>query len=158
MYRSSIVSGVFLLLAIGIAGQAQAADEKPARGDSPKLIEKLIQRFGTVVQKDVEEKLELSDEQKTKLTKLQKDLDSRNQKLLIRAMMKVSDLQDALDKAKNDNDAGDLKTDALDIGMLTLELVKTKREIDGKFRDILTDDQKKTYDELSRPARPRRRQ
>jgi hypothetical protein len=156
MYRNMLVRSVLAIVPMVIAGQAQAVDEKPARSDSPKLVERLIQRFGTVVQKDVEEKLELSDEQKAKLAKIQKDLDSRNQKLLVRAMMKAADIQDALDKAKNDNDAGDLKTDALDIGMLTLELLKNKREIDGKFRDMLTDDQKKMYDDLSRPLRRRR--
>ena len=44
-----------------------------------------------------------------------------------------------------------------DIAILTLELVKTQREVEAKFRDILTDDQKKQYDELKRPERPRRR-
>jgi hypothetical protein len=116
-----------------------------------------VQRFGTVVSKDVEEKLQLSDDQKTKLDKIQKDLDAKNQKLMLKAMLKLTDLQDALDKARNDKDAEDLKTGALDIGMLTLELLKTHREIDAKFREILTEDQKKQYDELKRPARPGRR-
>jgi Rod binding domain-containing protein len=71
-------------------------------------------------------------------------------------MLKLSDLQSAFDKARNENDAEDLKTEALDIGMFTLELIKSQREIDAKFRAILSDEQKKTYDDSKRIVLPRR--
>ncbi len=138
-----------------LAVPALGADEKASPPSEPKVLERLVQRFSLVVQKDVEEKLNLSDEQKAKLERIQKELDGKNQKLLVKAMLKLADLQDALDKAKND-DAEDLKTSALDIGMLTLELIKTQREIDAKFRDILTDEQKKVYQQLKGTTRPRR--
>ena len=150
------ISCVLSVVAILILAPMLVAADKPAQGDAPKLLEKLTQRFSLVVAKDVEEKLQLSDEQKAKLEKIQKELDAKNQKLLIRAMLKLSDLQSAFDKARNENDAEDLKTEALDIGMFTLELIKSQREIDAKFRAILSDEQKKTYDDSKRIVLPRR--
>jgi Spy/CpxP family protein refolding chaperone len=134
---------------------ALASDEKPPAPDR-KALDRLIQRFSLVVQKDIEEKLNLSDEQKQKLMKIQKELDGLNQKLLIKALGDIAKLQEALDKARNGSDGEPLRISALEFGMLTLEMVKTQREIDTKFREILTDEQKKTYDELKGPRRPRR--
>jgi hypothetical protein len=153
MYRWLCATALFV---VSIAGPALCADDKPAQDDSPKLLTRLVQRFSSVVDKDVEDKLQLTDEQKAKLAKIQKQLDAKNQMLLLRAMLKYGEMQNALDKARNANDAEDLKTGALDVGILTLELIKSQRETDAKFRDILTDDQKKLYEDSKRPLRARR--
>jgi hypothetical protein len=147
MYRNRVIQGTLLVLPLLLAGQARSTDDKPAQDDSPKLLARLVERFNQVVPKDIEEKLQLSDEQKKKLATIQKELETKNQKLLLKAALTVSDLQGP----------GDRATNALDIGMLTLELVKSQRETSTKFRAILTDEQQTLYDDLKGSQRPRRR-
>jgi hypothetical protein len=132
------------------------ADDRPAQPER-KPFDKLVERFSLVVQKDVQEKLNLTNEQKKKLNKLQLELNLKNLQLLGKAGDLKEKLEKATEKPASDSESPDLKTSALEAGMLTLEFLKMRSEIDARFRDILTDDQKKLYDELKSPLpRPRR--
>jgi hypothetical protein len=152
MYRFRTV---LVVLPLFLVLPARSADNTPGQPDA-KPLAKMLQRFNQVVPKDVAEKLNLSDDQKKELDKLQKDLDEKNQKFLIKALGKAVDLQDAIEKARTDKNTDDLTMGALEMGVLTLELIKSQRATEGKFRDLLTDEQKKMYDQSKKPSRPSR--
>jgi predicted dienelactone hydrolase len=123
------------------------------------VVDRLIERFTLLLPKDAEEKLQLSDEQKRQVAQLQKQLDDKNQKLLLKVLGEVSDLQAALEKARTEGDNERLKNIALTLTGQLAEETRTHRELEGKVRELLDAEQRKLFDPLleqrQRPLRGR---
>lgn len=129
------VFGLALVLAASVALPAGAQDEKKGR-DKGKLFERLTE----LLPADAVDKLKLTDEQKEKFTKLQKEYTEKQ-----KAAMENS--RDALKKAFEDKDREAIKK-AFEESKGAVE--KVRDQFFDKAAGLLNDEQKKKLEEIKK--------
>jgi Spy/CpxP family protein refolding chaperone len=129
------VFGLALVLAASVALPAGAQDEKKGRDKG-----KLFERLSELIPADAVEKLKLTDEQKEKFTKLQKEYTEKQ-----KAAFENS--RDAIKKAFEDKDREAVKK-AFEESKTAVE--KVRNEFFDKASGLLTDEQKKKLEEIKK--------
>lgn len=153
MNRSHALVIGFSLLALAASRSSAVADDVPL---ARRPLENLIERFTTVIPKDVEDRLKLTDAQKKELAKLQKQLDDKNMKIVMQLAGQFTSFQEALEQSRKDNDLSALKSIALALIADATDISRLHKELDTKLRAVLDDDQKKALDDLAKEReRPR---
>lgn len=136
---------VALSLVALVTSAAMAADEKgkPAqkKGDAAngKGILAVVQNFNKILPPGADEKLKLTDDQKKEVAKLQDEFSSKTRDAIGKA-------REALQKARQDKDKGDRQA----VMQQFRDVFKTRSEYQDKVEKLLTDDQKKTFEELKK--------
>ncbi len=142
--------GLSLTLLLASVGILRAADP-PAPTPQPPG-DRAVRGFqgrlggqtGPLLSDELKDKLKLTDDQKDKVSKLQKEFDDKSKDTAAKA-------RDAITKAIQDQDP-----QAMQQIRDQMQAVRTLRgEYQDKVVALLTEDQKKTYD-AARPARPAR--
>jgi Spy/CpxP family protein refolding chaperone len=146
MKRSLLVAlGIGLLLVA--AASASGAD----RERTP-----LLQRLGQLLPPDVADKLNLTAEQKKQVAKLQDELSEKRAALLGEVPEEAGKALEEIQKARDNGEKPKLVPAVMPLVGKVLELRQLRDGYDKKVRALLTDEQKKTLDELTK-ERPRRR-
>jgi Spy/CpxP family protein refolding chaperone len=135
----------FALLAICVT--TSLADDKPkpkAKGPLGGLLEQLTK----LVPDDTQEKLKLTDDQKKQLDQIQQDYEAKVKDGLSDLKDAITTAAPALKKAREDKDKDAQKTAMQPIREKGMGVVQVRREFLSKVQDVLTDEQKKTYEEV----------
>jgi Spy/CpxP family protein refolding chaperone len=110
---------------------------------------------GPLVSPQMEEKLQLSAEQKKQLAALQKEYEEKAKAVQARAQENVGKVREGVEKAIQDQNPAAV-LDALQLAGTQLRANnQLRRDYEDKVRKLLTDEQKQQYDERNR-QRPRR--
>jgi predicted dienelactone hydrolase len=120
----------------------------PAQDLAGRPVDRVIERFTQLLPKDAEEKLQLSEEQTRQVRQLQKQLDDKNRKILLKVLGEVNDLQAALEKLRTEGNGETLRTIAATLTGQLAEEVRIHRELEGKVRALLDLEQRKLFDPL----------
>ncbi len=159
MTRVRFTVGALGLALLCVAGSVQADDEKPQRPSTtrqrpgqdrqrPGGFGGFTLRPAPLLSQQEQEKLKLTDDQKPKVEKIVSAFD-KEQKAA------TDKVREAMEKARDGGDADGLR----DILQKAREMMqgneKARADAEGKLKAILTDEQKKTFDEIKkdRPAR-----
>ena len=146
MKRSRLVAlGIGLLLVV--AASAGGAD----RERTP-----LLQRLGQLLPPNVADKLNLTAEQKKQVAKLQEEFSEKRAALLGEVPEEAGKALEEIQKARENGEKPKLAPAVMPLVGKLLEVRQLREDYDKKVRALLTDEQKKTFDELTK-ERPRRR-
>jgi hypothetical protein len=144
MKRSGLVAlGIGLLL---IASASGAERERMP----------LLQRLGQLLPPDVADKLNLTAEQKKQVAKLQDEFSEKRAALLGELPEEAGKAFEEIQKARENGEKPKLAPAVLPLVGKLLQVRQLREDYDKKVRALLTDEQKKTLDELTK-ERPRRR-
>ncbi len=150
----SLALGLGLAVLLAAVGTAPAADPNKkadkAKGGPLAALEQLTK----LVPADAEEKLKLTDDQKKQVAKLQEEYQAKTKDGVQTAKDEFAKAKDAIKKAREDKDKAALQKAAEPIRDKVEGVLKTRKEYDGKVRDLLTDEQKKTSTSWRRTGLP----
>jgi Spy/CpxP family protein refolding chaperone len=139
LLRCSLLGlGLLAFVALGSAADnAKAKAKKKEFGEEYKA---------PLIQPDILDKIKFTPEQKEKVTALLKEFDKKNEEAL--ASGKEVDLKAKEDakKAKADGDKAAAAKATAEIKKARLGLDKLRKDYEAKFLDLLTEAQKKAYD------------
>src|SRR5262249_32309872 len=136
-----------LALALGALHlAARAGDDKGAKRERPRS--DVRERFGQLLSPEVEEKLKLTGDQKEKVAKLQKDFTDKRKDALDKLRDGFDKARAAVQKARQDKDRDAMRQALQDMRTQYQDFQKLRDEFDTKLTALLTDDQKKQFDEL----------
>jgi hypothetical protein len=153
MMRSPLVAlGVGLLLVVAASG----ADHKERDRGRDRQRTPLLQRQGQLLPPEVAENLQLTEEQKKQVVKLQDEFSEKRGTLLGEVPEEVGKAAEEIKKARENGEKPKLAPALMPLASKLLQVRQLREEYDKKVRAVLTDEQKKTLDELTR-ERPRRR-
>ena len=142
MNRTRIAAALGLALLLGAAARSQderpTRPQRPPRGGGPGGFFGFLNQ-GPLLSKDDQAKLKLSDEQKEKVAAIVKDYDKKTK-------ADRDKIQEALRKAREDGDRDAFRG----VAEKMRDLVKVRTDAAAKIKDVLNDDQKKTFDEIQR--------
>jgi Spy/CpxP family protein refolding chaperone len=130
------ILGLVALVSLGTAADP-AKGKKKAFGDDFK---------GPLVLPELLAKIKFTPEQKAKVDALAAEFDKKNDEAIAKAKDDASKATDDLKKAKADGDKAAMKKANGDLKDLRLNLTKLRKEYDAKFLEMLTEEQKKSYD------------
>jgi Spy/CpxP family protein refolding chaperone len=143
----ALALGVAALLAlVGTAGAADKAG-KAAKGKGkglPAAIEQLTQ----LVPPDPDNKLKLTDDEQKQIAKIQDEFTDKSKDSVAAAKGAFASQKDAIKKARQDKDKAALKEAMAPVRDKVQDVVKVRSDYVAKVRDVLTDEQKTTFDEL----------
>jgi Spy/CpxP family protein refolding chaperone len=141
----AVVLGLAALLAL--VGTAGAAD-KAAKGKGKGGLAAAIDKFTQLVPADPDNKLKLTDDEQKQITKIQDEFTDKSKDNLAALKDAVVAQKDALKKARQDKDKAAVKEAMAPIRDKMKDFVTIRSDYEGKVRDVLTDDQKATFDQL----------
>jgi Spy/CpxP family protein refolding chaperone len=149
-----VVLGVGLLLVVTVPARG-ADDKEPSKAPAPQRTP-LLQRLGQLLPPEVADKLHLTDEQKKQVAKLQDEFSEKRAALLGEVPEEAGKALDEIKKARDNGEKPKLGQAAMPVVGKLLQVRQLRDDYDKKVRALLTDEQKKTLDELTR-ERPLRR-
>jgi Spy/CpxP family protein refolding chaperone len=144
--RSCVLGlGLVLLLATVAVGADDKAKPK-AKGQGG--LGAVIDRLTNLLPPDSADKLKLSDDQKKKVDDIQAEFTDKSKDGLQAAKEAFASNREAIQKARKDKDKAALKQAMTPVREKVQDFVKARADYESKVRDVLNDDQKKTFDEL----------
>jgi hypothetical protein len=155
MRRIRLVAlGVGLLLVVAASARGADDRERPRVRDRQRT--PLLQRLGQLLPPEVAEKLQLTEEQKKQIAKLQDEFSEKRGTLLGEVPEEAGKAAEEIKKARENGEKPKLAPAVMPLVGKLLEVRQLREEYDKKVRAVLTDEQQKILDELTRD-RPRRR-
>jgi Spy/CpxP family protein refolding chaperone len=143
-----------LVLVLGaLQSSALAQDSKDTKKERPRS--GLGSRIGQLLSPEDEAKLKLTDEQKEKVAKLQKEFREQNKETLDKLGDEFGKIREALRKARADQDRDSARKAMQDLRGQFQSFQKLRDQFDAKLSALLTDEQKKLYEELRKERSPR---
>jgi hypothetical protein len=140
----AVVLGLAALVAL--VGTAGAAD-KGAKGKG-KGLAAAIDKFTQLLPPDPDNKLKLTDDEQKQITKIQDEFTDKSKDSLAAVKDVVANSADAIKKARQDKDKAALKEAMAPLRDKLKDYVSLRSDYVSKVRDVLTDDQKTTFDQL----------
>jgi Spy/CpxP family protein refolding chaperone len=101
------------------------------------------------VPSEILEKLTLSTQQKDKVEQLRKEFEGKQKEAVDKVREQGGKLREEFAKAQKDGDRDAIRAVSQKMAELNQGLRKVHQDFDTKFREILTDDQKKQLEELA---------
>jgi Spy/CpxP family protein refolding chaperone len=138
---------VLAFAALAVCVTTALADDKPkkkAKGPLGGLLEQLTK----LLPDDTQDKLKLTDDQKKQVDQLQQDYEAKTKDALGELKEAVATAAPALKKAREDKDKDAQKTAMQPVRDKGMAVVQVRAEFLSKVQDVLTDEQKKTYEEV----------
>ena len=140
----AMVLGLAALLAlVGTAGAADKAGKGKSKGLAAAL-DKLTQ----LLPPDPDNKLKLTDDEQKQITKIQDEFTDKSKDSLAAVKDAIVSQKDAIKKARQDKDKAALKEAMAPVRDKLKDYVTLRSDYVAKVRDVLTDDQKTTFDQL----------
>jgi Spy/CpxP family protein refolding chaperone len=136
----------FILLSVCVT--SALADDKPKAQKGKGPLGGLVEQMTRLLPDDTQEKLKLTDDQKKQVDQIQQDYTAKTQDSLSGLKDAITTAAPALKKAREDKDKDAQKTAMQPVREKGMEVVKVRREYLSKVLDVLTDEQKKTYEEV----------
>jgi Spy/CpxP family protein refolding chaperone len=157
MKRLQLFVAVLGLALLGAGGATGADDEKPQRPGTARQRQGQARQgaglglFGRtpLLTKEEQAKLKLTDDQKPKVEKLVSAFDKKHSE-------GVDQLREAMQKARDSGDQEAIREVVQKVRALRQDTEKARADTEAKLKEVLSDEQKKTFDDLkkARPARP----
>jgi Spy/CpxP family protein refolding chaperone len=149
MSKCSLSLLVIFLFTMQASGQDRQK-KRPPRVPTPEA--------SVVPAQAVLDRLDLSAEQKDRLTKLRSDFIAKNKDALSTAQEATKGAQEALKKAQEDKDRAAARAANEKLADANRQLARMREAFDDQVSSVLTAEQKKKYQELNDPATRRGRQ
>jgi Spy/CpxP family protein refolding chaperone len=141
--------GMALAFALLAAWATSATgDDKPKAQKGKGPLGGLLEQLTKLLPDDTQDKLKLTDDQKKQVDQIQQDYAAKTKDALSELKDAVTTAAPALKKAREDKDKDAQKTAMQPVREKGMEVVKARREYLSKVLDVLTDEQKKTYEEV----------
>jgi Spy/CpxP family protein refolding chaperone len=134
------------LLAVCVT--AAMADDKPKAQKGKGPLGGVLEQLTKLVPAETQDKLKLTDDQKKQLDQIQQDYEAKTKDALSDLKDAITTAAPALKKAREDKDKDAQKTAMQPVREKGMGVVKVRREFLSKVQDMLTDEQKKTYEEV----------
>jgi Spy/CpxP family protein refolding chaperone len=134
------------LLAVCVT--AAVADDKPKAQKGKGPLGGVLEQLTKLVPADTQDKLKLTDDQKKQLDQIQQDYEAKTKDALSDLKDAITTAAPALKKAREDKDKDAQKTAMQPVREKGMGVVKVRSEFLSKVQDVLTDEQKKTYEEV----------
>ena len=143
-------------LALVLTAVAAAAPDDKAKGKGkakgvPAALDQLVQ----LLPPDPDNKLKLTADEKKKVDALQTEFSDKSKDALAAAKDEFLKNRDAIQKARKDKDKAALKQALAPVREKVRDFVKMRADYEAQVRDVLTDDQKTTFDQLKADNAPK---
>src|SRR5262245_6516021 len=145
-FRTLGMALAFALLSVCVT--SALADDKPKAQKGKGPLGGLLEQMTRLLPDDTQEKLKLTDDQKKQVDQIQQDYTAKTQEALSGLKDAIATAAPAIKKAREDKDKDAQKTAMQPVREKGMEVVKARREFLSKVMDVLTDEQKKTYEEV----------
>jgi hypothetical protein len=140
-------TGLGLAAVLVLVGTASAADKGAGKG---KGLSKMVDRLTQLLPQGADDKLKLTDDQKKRVAKLADEYQAKTKDQVAAVKEVFAKQSDAIQKAKADKDKAALKTAIQPVMDKAKDVIAVQKDYLAKVRDVLTDDQKTTFDSLTK--------
>jgi len=155
MKRLITLSAMVLLALLVVAGPALAQDERPRRERTRPGADRMRMRqpqFNVARFRQLVAQLDLTDEQKEKITKLEKGFEKKAAEQREKTTEKAQELREKLRKAREDGDRELMTKLRQESRELRVAQGEVSKEFVESVKKVLTDEQKKKLEELQKPV------
>jgi hypothetical protein len=122
------------------------ADEKPAKGKgTPKA---MLEQLRNLLPHDPDDKLKMTDDEKTQIAKFQTEFEDKAKDSLAAVKDEFLKARDAIKQARENKDKEAFKKAMEPVREKMEDVLKIRKDYETKVRDLLTDDQRKAFDDL----------
>jgi hypothetical protein len=136
-----------LLALVGTADAAGKAAKNKAKGKA-KGVPAALDQFAQLLPPDPDSKLKLTDDEQKQISKIQDEFHDKSKDQLAAVKDAFASQQAAIKKARQDKDKAALKEAMAPVRDKLKDYVALRSDYVAKVRDVLTDDQKTTFDQL----------
>ena len=136
-----------LVVLLGLVGAAAAAD-KAAKGKNKGGLAAVIDKLTQLLPPDPDNKLKLTDDEQKQVSTIQDEFSDKSKDSLTAVKDALVAQKDAIKKAREAKDKAALKEALAPVRGKLQDYIKLRSDYVAKVRDVLTDDQKTTFDEL----------
>jgi hypothetical protein len=140
-------TGLGLAAVLVVVGMTSADDKGAGKG---KGLSKMVDRLTQLLPPGAHDKLKLTDDQKKQVAKLQDEYQDKTKDQLAAVKAAFSQQSDAIQKARADKDKAALKVALQPVTDKAKDVLTVRNDYLAKVRDVLTDDQKTTFDSLTK--------
>jgi hypothetical protein len=137
-----------LLAAVGSAAPGDTKDKGRPKGGLGATLDRLTR----LLPPDPDNKLKLTDDQKKQVDQLQGEFGDKSKDAVAAVKDEYAKNRDAIRKARQDKDRAALKQAMAPVREKVRDVIKLRSEYEDKVKDVLNDDQKKTFAELQSAA------
>ena len=136
-----------------MVGTAAADDKGAGKG---KGLSKMVDRLTQLLPPGADDKLTLTGDQKKQVAKLTDEYQQKTKDQVAAVKEVLAKQSDAIHKASADKDKAALKTAMQPVKDKAKDVLAMQKDYLAKVRDLLTDDQKTTFDSLTKHGKGRK--
>lgn len=149
MFRVRLAALVLGALALAVVVGTSAGADKAQKKQKGKA-GAAAQQLTRLLPDGAEEKLKLTDEQKKQVTKIEEDLKAQSKEPVEKLKEALAKSQPAIKKARQDKDKAAMKEAVTALREPALAVRSLRDKSREQLKAILTDEQKKTFDEVTK--------